>query len=59
MELTFKLSTDEVMSLNEAKDLKEISESRNLTPSEQAVDYIREGIRKDREILRQETSAAH
>jgi len=49
MELTFKISTDEAMTLAEAKELDDLSKNRNLTPSELAVDFIRDGLRRLRE----------
>jgi hypothetical protein len=49
MELNFKISTDESMTLAEAKELTELSEARKLTPSELAIDFIREGLRRERE----------
>lgn len=50
MELIFKISTDESMTLAEAKELTEQSQAENLTPSELAVDLIREGLRRRREV---------
>ena len=51
MELTFKIKTEEAMSLSEAKELQDLSEKRRLSPSELAVDFIREGLRREREAL--------
>lgn len=49
MELLLKLSTDESISLAEAKELTEHSKAENRTPADFAVGLIKEGLRRRRE----------
>lgn len=50
MKLTFEIQTNEAMSLAEAQELDELSKAKNLSPSELAVDFIRDGLRRLREL---------
>lgn len=59
MELTLKLSTEESMTLSEAKELTEQSQLRNVTPAELAVDFIKEGLRRLRETPTEPAAPTH
>lgn len=49
--ITFKISTENAMSLAEVKELTELSQARKLSTDELAVDFIRQGLRREREKM--------